>query len=77
MAIIIQLDGVNRPMLIGEAVVHLAERGFSPWTISEILKTKVPERNITPNSIKTMMYRGRKAGLAIPRYHRYGVCRSK
>jgi cytochrome bd-type quinol oxidase subunit 1 len=77
LAIIVQLDGVDRPMLVGEAVTHLAERGFSPWTIYEILKAKVPNHHVTSNSIKTMMYKGRKEGLAIPRYHRYGVCRVK
>jgi hypothetical protein len=77
LAVIVQLDGVKRPMLLGEAVMHLAERGFTPWTIYEILQTKVPDRRITSNSIKTMMHNGRKAGLAIPRYHRNGLCRVK
>jgi len=77
MAVIVQLDDVDRPMLLGEAVVFLAERGFTPWTIYEILRAKLPEHRITPTSIRTMMYQGRKAGRRIPRYHRYGLMRDK
>jgi hypothetical protein len=62
MAYIVKLAGMPRPMCGCEAVVYLGEKGYSPWSISEMLP------QMSPGSVRTTLSKARKNGSKIPRF---------